>query len=68
MDSVLIHYVNNKSSRYDGKDFYEPLGKIHQQQGTTGDLAIGETVTIKTKSSIIFLANKLVKNKLYIAA
>ena len=52
MDKVLIRYIDNGSSRYDGKDFLESTRKIRRAEGTTGNIESGEQITIKTKARV----------------
>ena len=52
MDQVLVRYVGNGSTRYDGKDYIESLSKLKRKKNAQGNLATGEMVTIKTKSRV----------------
>ena len=52
MDKVLLRYTNSKSSRYNGKDYWESRSKIRREPGSKGNLAAGEKVTVKTKSRL----------------
>lgn len=49
MDKVIIRYGNNKSMRYNGKDFLESVSKVCGEN-ETGRLQISESVTINSKS------------------
>ena len=47
-----MRYTNNKSSRYNGKDYWESRSKIRRESGSKGNLSVGENVTVKTKSRV----------------
>ena len=52
MDKALVRYIDNGSTRYDGKEYAESLSKLRRKKSATGPLEAGETVTIKTKSHV----------------
>ena len=52
MDQVWIRYVNNRSTKYDGKDYLESIKKNRRKEGATGKLQPGELVLVKTKSRV----------------
>ena len=52
MDRILIRYEGNDSTRYDGKEYFESISKIHRRNASSGSLRVGEEVTVKTKSRI----------------
>ena len=49
MDKVLIRYIDNGSSRYDGKDFLESTRKIRRAEGATGNIESGKQIKIYNK-------------------
>ena len=49
---VTVRYVDNRSARYDGKEFQKLLSKIRREKNAMGSLKTSETVTIKTKSCL----------------
>ena len=52
MDTILIRYVDNGSSRYDNKEYIESTAKVRRKAGATGSIKVGEAVTIKSKSRV----------------
>ena len=52
MDKALVRYIDNGSTRYNGKEYAESLSKLRREKSATGPLKAGETVTIKTKSHV----------------
>ena len=52
MDKALVRYIDNGSTRYDGKEYAESLSKLRRDKSATGPLEAGEMVTIKTKSCV----------------
>ena len=52
MDKFLVKYIDNKSARYDGKNYWESLSKIGRTVGASAKLKIGGNVAVKTKSRI----------------
>jgi len=47
-EKVLIRYEGNRSSRYDGKEYFEAASKLKSEKNSRGPLKNGEQVTIKT--------------------
>ena len=52
MACVLVTYIDNDLSRYDGKDYLEKTTKLRRDNEAEGELRVGERVTIKTKSRL----------------
>ena len=52
MDSIIIRYEDNGLVRYDGKEYVESLSKVRREKRAPGALQIGQSVTVKTKSSV----------------
>jgi hypothetical protein len=44
MDCVLVTYLGNNSSRYDGKYYMEKLSKIRREEGAKEELHAGGRV------------------------
>ena len=42
---ALVRYIDNGSTRYDGKECAESLSKLHREKSATGPLEAGEMVT-----------------------
>ena len=47
IDTILIRYVDNGSSRYNNKEYIESTAKVRRRAGATGSIKVGEAVTIK---------------------
>ena len=52
METILVKYKGNGSSRYDEKEYLESAFRIRREKNVRGPLKIGENVTIKIKSRI----------------
>lgn len=52
MACVLVTYIDNDSSRYDGKDYLEKTTKLRRDNKAERELRMGERVTMKTKSRL----------------
>ena len=50
-EKVLIRYEGNGSSRYDGKQYFEPASKL-RRENSRGPLKNGEEVTMKAKNRV----------------
>ena len=59
MDNVLLRYTNNKSSRYDGKDYWESRSKIRREPGSKENLDEGKKSPSRVRSVKIELNNPL---------
>lgn len=50
MDKAVVHYVDKGSTHYNGKQYVYSISKLKRDKSAKGSLAVGEFVTIKTKS------------------